>query len=47
MILQGQDTVLVVPRLLVAQSPTERAVLPLVLEEGEERDMALKMHMAY
>lgn len=46
MILQGQDMVLVVPRLLVEQCPTEQVVLPLVLGE-EVRDMALEMDMAY
>lgn len=47
MILQGQDMVLVVPRLLVAQCPMEQVVLPLVPGEEEECDMALEMDMAY
>lgn len=46
-ILQGQDTVLVVPRLLVEQCPMEQVVLRLVLGEEEVRDMALGMDMAY
>lgn len=45
MILQGQDMVLVVPRLPVAQCPTEQAVL-LTLEE-EQWDMALEIDTAY
>ena len=44
---QEQDTVLVVPRLLVEQCPTERAVLPPVLGEEVVQDMALEMDMAY
>lgn len=44
MILQGRDMVLLVPRLLVAQCPTEQAVL-LTLEE-EQWDMALEIDMA-
>lgn len=46
MILQGQDMVLVVPRLLVEQCPMEQVARPLVLGEGV-RDMALEMDMAY
>lgn len=46
MILQGQDTVLVVPKLLVEQCPMEQVVLPLVLGE-EVQDMAPEMGMAY
>lgn len=45
--LQGQDMALVIPRLLMEQCPGEQVVLPLVLEEEEEKDMALKMGMAY
>lgn len=45
MILQGQDMVLVVPRLPVAQCPMEQAVL-LTLEE-EQWDMALEIDTAY
>lgn len=45
MILQGQDMVLVVPRLLAAQCPMEQAVL-LTLEE-EQWDTALEIDMAY
>lgn len=44
-VLQGQDMVLVVPRLPVAQCPMEQAVL-LTLEE-EQWDMALEIDMAY
>lgn len=48
MILQGQDMVPVVPKLLVAQCPMEQVVLPLVPgEEEEEWDMAPEMDMAY
>lgn len=47
MILQGQDMVPVVPRLLVEQCPMEQVVLPLVLGEEEAQDMALEMDMAY
>lgn len=46
-ILQGQDMVLVVPRLLVEQCPMAREVLLLVLGEEEVQDMALEMDMAY
>lgn len=46
MTLQGQDMVLVVPRLLVEQCPMEPVVQPLVLGE-EEWDMALEMDTAY
>lgn len=46
-ILQGQNMVLVVPRLLVEQCPMEQVVLPLVLGEEEVQDMALEMDMAY
>lgn len=45
MILQGQDMVPVVPRLPVAQCPTEQAVLP-TLEE-EQWGMALEIDTAY
>lgn len=38
---------LVIPRLLVKQRPIGQVVLPLVLEEEEEQDMAQKMGMAY
>lgn len=47
MILQGQDMALVVPRLLGEQCPMEQEVLPLVLGEEEEQDMALELDMAY
>lgn len=46
MILQGQDMVLVGPRLLVEQCPMEQVVLSLVPGE-EEQDMALERDMAY
>ena len=38
---------LVVPRLLGEQCPMEQEVLPLVLGEEEEQDMALELDMAY
>lgn len=44
---QGQDMVLVVPKRLVEQCPTEQVVLLLVLGEEEVQDMALEMDMAY
>lgn len=46
MILQGQDMVLVVPRILVEQCPVEQVALPRVLGEGAW-DMALEKDMAY
>lgn len=42
-ILQGQDMVLVVPRLLVEQCPMEQVVLPRVPGEEVVWDMALDM----
>lgn len=42
-ILRGQDTVPVVPRLLVEQCPMGQMALPRVLGEEEVWDMALDM----
>lgn len=44
MILQGQDMVLAVPRLLVVQCPTEQVVLRTLAEE--QWDMALEIDTA-